>query len=154
MDFNIANIKQFLFDFFIPKIISPNMALRSLSTLPREIAIDRGSDRKGNVRLLWDLTTDGQNAIDSTAVVALALNEAGRDLGYGMVYWVDVTDSQGDCLPHIPKIFYVYREWTEQEKSVWDDAGHARRLRMISFINRQDCVLPVRVLLFDKPQSM
>ncbi|KAI5307178.1 hypothetical protein KEM56_003425 [Ascosphaera pollenicola] len=152
--------------------------LTRLSQLPRSVYINKGvSLSDGCVMLNWELSLDGQSLLSPSAVIALALNEAGRAAGVGKVTYVPLGEygfggsgrsrrdrkRQGsDCsadddfnceregLSSVPELFYNGSQWSQHEIIVWDNASHVERLDMIRRPDIDENVIPVRVLIRDR----
>lgn len=84
-------------------------------------------------------------------IIALALNEAARQVGIGMVYYVP---SRYPHNPNVPELFYHNAIWDDMDMENWDKADHNDRLKMCTQVRDEINVIPLRVLVFDEPQGM
>jgi hypothetical protein len=114
--------------------------------------LDRGVLEDGSLDIDFGiLDEDGKTVLPIQGIIALALNEAGRKLGYGMSYYCP---SRYPDSPSVPELFYNACTWTDGDRQTWDMAPHYIRLQMVTQINADDIVLPMRAVVQDEPEGM
>ncbi|OJD12568.1 hypothetical protein AJ78_06862 [Emergomyces pasteurianus Ep9510] len=122
-----------------------------LSDLPKKTSLNQGFDESGRVCLPWNLAEDGDSYLPPPAIVALALNEVGRELGTGICTYIPAS---GPFLPLcIPEVYFTGYDWTEQDKRSWDKASYPRKLRLVSRVRSEDYAIPIRILAYEDPQD-
>ncbi|KAK2759494.1 hypothetical protein FQN54_002973 [Arachnomyces sp. PD_36] len=117
---------------------------------PPSAPIDGGVQKDGTLKIDFSVLGEDGMIMPPQAVIALVLNEAGRKLGNGMVYYCP---SCYPDTPNVPQLFYFACEWSEEDKGHWDNAPHRFRLQMVTQVRSELKVLPLRALVFDEPQA-
>ncbi|KAI5295247.1 hypothetical protein KEM52_001939 [Ascosphaera acerosa] len=151
--------------------------LTRLSHLPKDSLINQGvSASDGCVMINWELSIDGQQLLSPTAVLALALMEAGRAMGAGKITYVPLSiytlpddigekrfedtlrikdlacsaEADYECAREgftaAPELFYSGAPWEPHEMEAWDNADYLDRLEFVRTIIPEEQVMPVRVL--------
>ncbi|KAK2735898.1 hypothetical protein FQN55_001931 [Onygenales sp. PD_40] len=124
-----------------------------LSDIPRRTAINQGVDENGIMRLPWNLSEDGETLLPPPAIVALALNEVGRELGVGIATYVPAISMRRTVPLGFPEVFFTGYRWSEQDKENWDQASHSKKFRLISRVRREDDAIALRVVVYSEPQE-
>ncbi|PGH11009.1 hypothetical protein AJ79_05160 [Helicocarpus griseus UAMH5409] len=122
-----------------------------LSDIPKGTILNQGLDDNGFLRLPWNLSVDGVNLLPPPAIVALALNEAGRAIGAGLCVYIPALPPFAPLC--VPEVYFSGYVWSEEDKVAWDTASYSKRLRLVSQVNRYELAIPLRVLTFRVPQD-
>ena len=113
--------------------------------------LDKGPLEDGSLDIDFDIPDEDRTCLlPIQGIVALALNEAGRQLGYGMSYYCP---SNYPDSPNVPELFYNACDWSDGDRYSWDRAPHYLRLQMVTQVRAEDMVLPMRAIVQDEPQG-
>ena len=97
------------------------------------------------LRFWFDSLGYGPRFLPGRCVISLALNEVGRRLACGMVYW---TKTLGDDSGGRFDMLYLGKRWSERECEAWDEMTHEERLKArdaVGLLDWDEWVVPVAV---------
>lgn len=130
---------------------SDSILMEQVMKHPESYPIDLGPRRDGSLRINFNMRLEDGGPMPIQGIIALALNEAARKLGIGMIYYVP---SRYPHNPNVPELFYHNVVWDNMDKENWDNASHNDRLKMCTQVRSEINVIPVRAIVFDEPQGM
>lgn len=129
---------------------SPATLAEKEAAQPETFPVDEGPREDGSIKMNFNVHLRDGSPMPVQGVIALALNEAARQLGRGMIYYLP---SRYPLQPNVPQLFYHNAIWDDMDKDHWDMASHNDRLEMCTQLRSELKVMPIRVLMFDEPQG-